>query len=177
MTGGWFFTLLCWMPQGADAEVFLTQKQALEIAFPQARVERQTVYLVSKQVQEIERLARAKLKDRMIVYYVGRSSHGVMGYAFFETHMVRTMPETFMLVLNPTGGVQFVELLAFYEPQDYRPPPRWLALFGGRRLDEDLWVKRGIRNITGATLTARAVTEGVRRVLATFNVVVWEKKP
>ena len=108
----------------------------------------------------------------MVTYYVGKSTRGIHGYAFFETHIVRTMPETFMAVVNPDGNLKFVEILAFYEPEDYLPPRRWLDLFRGRKLGDDLWVKRGIRNITGATLTTQAITDGIRRILATFRVAI-----
>ena len=45
------------------------------------------------------------------------------------------------------------------------------AALEGRKLDDDLALKRGIRSVTGATLTARATTEAVRRILALHRVV------
>jgi len=84
---------------------------------------------------------------------------------------VRTMPETFMAVLEPSGALRFVELLAFLEPEDYLPRPRWLGQFRGKVLDDELLVRRGIRNITGASLTSQALTDGVRRVLAVHSVL------
>jgi Na+-translocating ferredoxin:NAD+ oxidoreductase RnfG subunit len=59
-----------------------------------------------------------------------------------------------------------VEILAFDEPPDYLPKRAWLGQFSGKRLDDELSVKRGIRGITGATLSSQAVTDAVRRVLA-----------
>ena len=64
-----------------------------------------------------------------------------------------------------------VELLAFFEPPDYEPPARWLNQFKGRRLNDDLYLKRGLRNISGATLTAQSFADGVRRALAVFPYV------
>lgn len=155
-----------------DARVLLSQREALDLAFPGSSVERRTAYLTEEEGRRIESLAQARADSRLVAYYVGRSTRGLEGYAFFETHTVRTMPETFMVVLDPEGTVRFVEMLAFYEPEDYLPPPRWLALFRDKGLGDSLRVKRGIRNISGATLTAQAVSDGVRRVLATFEVAV-----
>lgn len=93
------------------------------------------------------------------------------GYAYFETHTVRTMPETFMAVVDARGALRFVELLAFYEPPDYAPPRRWLAQFHNRPLSEDLFVRRAIRNIAGASLTSTTLTEGIRRILAIHAVL------
>jgi hypothetical protein len=36
----------------------------------------------------------------------------------------------------------------------------------GRRLDDDLWPGRGVRRVTGATLTVQALVDAVRRALA-----------
>jgi Na+-translocating ferredoxin:NAD+ oxidoreductase subunit G len=170
------FTLL-FFSAPAWAGVLMTQEEALKRAFPGASVERKTVFLEEAQVKEIQNLARAKLESEVVTFYVGKSTAGVLGYAFVETHIVRTMPETFMAVLNPDGTVSFVEILAFYEPEDYLPPKRWLGLFGNKKLDNDLMVKRGIRNVTGATLTAQAITDGVRRILAIYQVAIQKERP
>ncbi|MEX0890721.1 MAG: FMN-binding protein, partial [Gemmatimonadota bacterium] len=50
-------------------------------------------------------------------------------------------------------------------------PDGWLAQFLDRRLDGRLSTKADIVNMTGATLTSRAVTDAVRRVLALHQVI------
>ena len=49
---------------------------------------------------------------------------------------------------------------------------RWLGLFGGRRLDDQLWPGRSIRNLSGATLTTRAFTVSARVALACYRELV-----
>src|SRR6185295_2262207 len=94
------------------------------------------------------------------------------GYAIIDSHVVRTLPETFMVVLDPAGTIRRVEILAFHEPPDYLPTARWVGQFEGRVLSDDLTLNGGIHGITGATLSATAMTAGVRRALALFAVVV-----
>lgn len=158
--------LLLLLAGGAWARLLMTQQDALALAFPGASIERRTAYLSDEQRRLAAQAGRVKVESRLWTYYVGTSSAGVLGYAYFETHTVRTMPETFMAVVAPNGGLRFVELLAFSEPDDYRPRPRWLEQFFNRRLNERLLLRRSIRNIAGATLTSQALTDGVRRVLA-----------
>ena len=81
-----------------------------------------------------------------------------------------------MVVVDPSGQVRSVEMLAFYEPEDYLPPQKWLGLFQNKPLNDEMWVKRGIRNVTGATLTTQAITEAVRRSLATWEVALKDMK-
>jgi len=150
-----------------SARVILSQKDALALAFPAATtVERRTAFLSDSQVRAAEKAAQSKIETKVWTYYVGRSSAGVTGTAYFESHVVRAMDETFMVVVEPDGKVRFVEILSFCEPDEYLASKRWLGQFKGRPLDEELLLRRGLRNITGASLTSEAITRGVRRVLA-----------
>jgi Na+-translocating ferredoxin:NAD+ oxidoreductase RnfG subunit len=155
------------------AQVFKTKDEALRQAFPeQDSVARKVLFLTTKQVAEIQKLAKAKVESKIVTYYVASKADSVLGYAFFETDIVRTKPATFVVVVNPDGTVKYIEILAFYEPADYLPTNNWLDLFKEKQLNENLWPKRGIHNITGATLTVRALTMGVRKTLAIFEMAV-----
>jgi len=161
------------VPGSLLGQVYLTRDEALKLYFPEAlSVERKTVFLTDQQVDLIQSRARAKVESKVLTYYIGRDAAGVQGYAFFETQTVRTMPETYLVVVEPDSSVRAVEVLAFYEPEDYLPPKRWLGLFRNKTLRDDLWLKRGVHNIVGATISAQSITDGVRRILATFEVAV-----
>jgi len=150
----------------ARARVLLSQKDALAAAFPGAAPERRTAFLTDAQAKAVEEAARAKLESKVWTYYVAGSTT-----AYFESHLVRTMNETIMVVVGADGKVAFVEVLSFAEPDDYIASKRWLAQLPGRKLDDDLALRRGLRNITGASLTAEAVSRSVRRVLAVHRVL------
>ena len=156
---------------GARAEVFHSRESALRLAFPQAEtIESRQWILDETQVAAIEARSGTELDSRLLNVYVGRRGDEVLGYAFIETHRVRSLPETVMVVVGPDGRSRGVHLLAFHEPPEYRPPARWLEQFEGRALDEELALRHGIAGIAGSTLSATALTAAVRRVLATFEV-------
>jgi hypothetical protein len=157
----------------AEAKVFYAKDEALELAFPDAdSVKPRDFYLTSEQKTRIEELATAPVSSSLLTVYEGRKEGAVTGYAIFDTHIVRTLPETFLVVLAPDGNVRATHVLAFYEPTDYLPSDRWLDLFKGRTPSEDLQVGRGIAAITGSTLSTRAVTSGIRRALAIHAVLL-----
>jgi hypothetical protein len=153
-------------------KVYLTQAEALAAAFPSpARSERRTLFLDDAQAALVERESGQKLVSRLVVYYVGMTAGRAAGYAYFDTHLVRTLPETIMIRVNPDGTVGRITVLSFSEPEDYLPREAWLGQFPGRGLDSDLALRRGIRNLTGASLTANAITAACRRILAIHRVV------
>ncbi len=131
------------------------------MAFGGAQAERRTAFLSKEQTLAVEQAAQSKLESPMWTYYVSGSTT-----AYFESHPVRTMNETIMVVVGADAKVRFVEILSFAEPPDYLAPKRWLDQFALKPLGDELTLRRGLRNIAGATLTAEAVSRGVRRALA-----------
>ena len=160
-----------------EAKVFYTKSEALHLAFPEAdRVENKIFFLREEQVRRVEELAKTPMDSKLVTFYVGRRGTEVLGYAFIDTHIVRTLPEAFLTVLSPGGVVQKLHVLAFYEPQEYLPPERWLKQFDQTTLGLDLRLGRNIHGIAGSTLTARAITSGVRKVLALYQVLIQEEE-
>jgi len=150
----------------ARAEVILTEEAALKRAFPGPAPIRRTVYLTAAQVAAVEKAARSKLPSPVITVFEARSGDAITGRGVLDTHVVRTMPETVLTVMEPDGRLRMALVLQFGEPPDYLPRAGWLSTLAGKPLDDDLWPGRGVRRVTGSTLTVQALTEAVRRALA-----------
>ncbi len=158
----------------AGAQLRLTQDQALRLAFPEpAVIERRTAFLGEEELGLARRHAGSEVKidQRLVTYYVGLEGESPLGVAYFDAHRVRTLPEVLMIVVSPADRVERIETLKFSEPPEYRAPESWLLQFRHRPLSDELSLKRSIVGITGASLTARAVTEATRRVLALHQVI------
>lgn len=164
--------LLGLAPRLARAGVILTRKAALERAFPGLAPVRRTVYLTPQQAAAVEKAARSRLPSPVVAMFEARSDGRLVGRAYLDTHVIRTMPATILAVVEPDGRLRKVLVLRFAEPPDYLPRSRWLESFAGRALDDDLWPGRGVPPVTGATLTTRSLTEAVRRCLAVDGLVV-----
>ena len=76
-----------------------------------------------------------------------------------------------MVEVDPEGAIVRIEVLSFSEPEEYLPKAHWYEQFQGKPLDDELSLKRAIRPVTGATLTAHATTDAARRVLALDRVL------
>ena len=155
----------------APAAVYRTQAEALAAAFPDAVVERKGYVLTDGQMAEAAARAGERPASPLVTAYAARRGAESLGTAYFDVHRVRTLPETVMIVLDPGGRVREIQVLAFSEPPKYLAPASWWAQFTGRALDGDLQLKRDLQGITGATITARAGTKAVRRVLAVHQVL------
>src|SRR5450432_1994851 len=105
--------------------------------------------------QEIWRAMKgARLEGFFIVDYV-IGKHLVIDYA---------------VGLSPEGAVKQIEILNYRESYggEIRNPD-WRKQFVGKTPRSHFALNDGIANIGGATLSSRHVTDGVRRVLATYE--------
>lgn len=160
-------------PPAAEAKVFFSRQEALELAFPEAdRIESETYVLEDTEVQKIEQLAKGPLDSKLVKIYKGVKDERVIGYAVIDMHRVRTLPEAFLVLLTPEGTVKSLRVLAFHEPLDYLPSDRWYRQFDDKTLAEPIRLGRDVHAIVGATLSARATTRGVRRILAFYEVLI-----
>lgn len=152
----------------------LTQDEALRLAFPGATaVERKTAFLGAAQVAAAKRLAGSGVEVRagVVTYYAARRGATPLGVAYFDSHRVRTLPEVVMIVVTPQATIERIEVLRFSEPPQYRAPDGWLDQLEGEGLTARLSLRGSVANMTGATLTSKALTDAARRTLALHRVI------
>lgn len=158
----------------AGAQTAVTQEEALRLAFPEpATINRRTAFLEDSDIEAARALAGpgVEVAGRVVTYYVASRADTPLGVAYFDAHRVRTLPEVLMIVVTPDDRIRRIEILKFAEPPEYKAPPSWLEQFANAGLSEDLSLKGSIVNMTGATLTSRAVTGAARRALALHRVI------
>jgi len=174
-----WIALVCLASAGqaaAASSQSLQPKEALQLAFPKATIERSSLTLSDKQRAEVEKLAGHKLASSRVRPYRAMVDGKCVGTAYFDTRKVRTKAQTLMIAVCNEGKVKRIEVLRFDEPREYRASGKWMAQLTGKSLSGALKVKGEIRNLTGATLTARATVDAVREALAVHQVLERERK-
>jgi hypothetical protein len=156
----------------ASARVLMTQELALTGAFPAGtKITREKFFLTPQQLADARRESGVDFNDQLIIRYAGTRDGKIAGWAYFDSHRVRTLPETVMIVVTPEGKIDRIDILSFDEPTDYFPKRRWLDQLLGRKLDPELSLTGAIRPISGASLTGRAIVNASRKVLALHHVL------
>jgi thiamine biosynthesis lipoprotein len=156
----------------AHAEIYLTEDQALKIAFPGAdAIEKQLVAFTSQQQAAIETATGRKDPPRIFRYFVGRKSGEVLGYVAIEDCMGKSEPITYMVATDPALSIRAVEILAYRESRGGEVRQEgWRRQFAGKDPASPVRVGSDIRNIAGATISCRSVTDGIRLQLACLSV-------
>ena len=149
----------------------LTREEALAQVYPGAEIRAEQIFLTPAQMTEVARRAGTDPPSALVARYVAARDGQVIGRAYVDTHVVRTKRESLLISLDAHRRVMRVDVTAFLEPAEFRAPGPWLGQYRGRAMDDDLAINRAIRPIAGATLTARAANNAVRRVLAVDEVL------
>src|SRR5262245_35391976 len=166
------FVFIALFSKSLQAEtVYLEPEEALKLVFKgsdQVVLEKSTLTPVQKAAAE--RSAGAPIERNEWNFYIGRTSGRVDGYAVIDHEIGKLDPITFLTAISPQGSVLSVEILIYCESQGSEVhESRFLKQYENKTLASPLRPGRDIQNISGATLSVRAVTTGVKRDLAVWN--------
>lgn len=156
-------------PQFAYATTYLTVEQAQQAIFPGAKLQRMIVVLGEGQKKAIEE--RSGLRVRVAELEVWKAADG----SLFLVDEVLGKHEliTYAVGISATGVLRQVEILDYREKQGGEiRSPEWRAQFVGKTAAAPLKLDQDIRNISGATLSCRHVADGIKRLLATADVLL-----
>ena len=109
--------------------------------------------------------------DSLIVLAAERKDT-LLGYVVTDDVKGKDQYITYGLALTPDLVVTDLEVLTYREPYGYEVGYKsWREQFLGKTPADRLRHGREIRNISGATISARAVTLGVYKILCTLRIL------
>jgi len=151
---------------------YLTIGAAQKLAFPAATrfAEAHVVYRPAD-IAAIQRISGQPVRTRGEQVWKALAGDRLLGFFILDYVIGKHLVIDYAVSLEPDGRVRRVDVLEYREAYGGEiRNPSWLAQFVGKRSESVLEVNKDIRNISGATLSSRHVTEGVKRVLALYEV-------
>lgn len=169
----WFCVPALILPAMISAPAFAVQYLSLEQAqkalFPSADLfEAVTLTLNPEQRRAIEAASGVKVRASEIKAWRVKQEGKATGWLLLDEVYGKHELITYVLALAPDGGVQGLEILDYRESHGAGVRnSKWRAQFNGKKAGAPLQLDDDIKNLSGATLSCRHLTEGVRRLLAT----------
>ena len=94
----------------------------------------------------------------------------MIGYFILDYVVGKHLLIDYAVALDPEGKVIQVEILEYRESYGGEiRSENWRNQFKGKTAQSPLLLNQDIMNISGATLSSRHVTEGVKRILAFYE--------
>lgn len=147
----------------ANAADYLSETEALASFFPGATSIERELTLVDEP-EELE--LRGGRTPRHLFRHVARKGDEVLGYAVVDEVLGKARPITYMLATDVGGAVLGIEVLVYRESHGHEiSREAFRRQFEGKRSTDRLKLDGDIRNISGATISCRAITDGVADLL------------
>lgn len=155
------------------AEQLLSLPEAQKLCFTNAtRFDELKIRLTRDDIKSIEAAAGAKVKNPEPRAWSAWRNAKPLGTVWFDQVIGKHELIDYVVAISVDGKVTQVEIVEYREHFGGQVRGRnWLHQFKGKTPQDSFKLGSDIHNISGATMSCRHVTEGVKRVLATFQQV------
>jgi Na+-translocating ferredoxin:NAD+ oxidoreductase RnfG subunit len=148
---------------------YLSVDQAQRAIFPGKSFTAASVKLTPAQRKSIEQTSGVRLlRDEQQVWRVSGGGWFIVDEVVGKHDFI-----TYAVGLNANGSVKQIEVMDYRETYGGEiRNENWRAQFVGKTSQSPLKLDRDIKNISGATLSCRHVTDGVKRLLALYEIAL-----
>lgn len=151
------------------AVTYLSTEQAQQAIFPGKQFSAFPLQLSEVQRKQIESQSKVRLTSK--APKIWKVSAG--GWLIIDQVIGKHEFITYALGLTNKGAICGLEIMDYRESYGGQVrEPQWRAQFFGKTSAAPLLLDHDIRNISGATLSSRHLTDGVRRDLALYDFVL-----
>ena len=153
----------------AFAVQYLSVDQAQRAIFPGKSFTVASVKLTSVQRKAIEQASGVRvLRDEHQVWRVSGGGWFIVDEVVGKHEFI-----TYAVGLNGDGSVKQIEIMDYRETYGGQiRDQKWRAQFAGKTSKSTLKLDNDIKNISGATLSCRHITDGVKRLLAFYEIAL-----
>ena len=153
----------------AFAVQYLNVEQAQKAIFPGKTFTSAPVKLTSSQRKAIEQASDVRvLRDEQHIWRVSGGGWFIVDEVVGKHEFI-----TYAVGLNTDGSVKQIEIMDYRETYGGQiRDQKWRAQFVGKNSRSTLKLDSDIKNISGATLSCRHITDGVKRLVAFYEIVL-----
>lgn len=163
--------LLCTL--SLSAQVLISPHDAIKSTYPESTSIEKKNYILSKSnASTISKAAKTKLSSKIFKVYKALKGDNVIAYGILINKKVRSKNAVVMYLIDVNSTLNNIEIIAFNEPLEYIPSKTWKSQFQNIPTTQMLRVSKEIPTITGATLSARSITNSSRLAFAFYNEIL-----
>jgi len=153
----------------AHAKIYVSAEQAQKILFPNKTLTVNPI-IITDDLQEKMRAA-SSIRYPFQGQRIWKSADG--GWLVIDEVIGKHEMVTYAVALSETGGILGIEILEYVESYGYEvAEPQWRKQFIGKTVNDPIKLNQDIQNISGATLSCKHVTDGVKRVTVLYDLAL-----
>ena len=159
-------------PIYSQAKIYVSAEQAQKLIFANKQFTKYPVVLtedIQDKMQSASSVSHA---------FKGDKTWKAVDGSFFIVDEVVGKHEmiTYAIGIAPNGTVQGIEIMEYVESYGYEVAEEsWRKQFVGKTAEDPLKLKKDIQNISGATLSCKHLTDGVKRLMVMYDLALKPK--
>lgn len=148
-------------------DVYLTPEEAAKLMFPDSdHIRKEAITLSPEQKKLIEKRIGWNFPETTFEFFIGETKGEIDGWAFIQNTIGKHKPMTYIVGVDPDGEVSNVEILVYRESRGSEVrKKRFNYQYQGKTSSHPIRINRDIINISGATMSVRSMSAGVKRAL------------
>lgn len=152
-------------------EIYLSPEEAAKLMFPKSeRIRKEVLTLQAEQKTVIQKLIGWDFPETSFECFIGETNGKIDGWALIQNTIGKHKPMTYMVGINQQGEATNVEVLVYRESRGSEVrTKRFNYQYEGKNLHDPIRINRDIINISGATMSVRSMSAGVKRALVTVD--------
>lgn len=157
------------VPALAAAKIYISTEQAQQAIFPGQKLTARPVFLTDEQKAKMTELSsvREPFKGER-VWRTDKGDWFIVDEVVGKHEMVK-----YALGINADGTIKQIEVMEYVESYGYEVgEAAWTQQFVGKTSASTLKLNQDIKNISGATLSAKHLTDGVKRLMVMYDLVL-----
>ena len=156
------------LAQVARAEVYLSPEQAAYLMFPAIPLKRMERTFSADEIKQIEKKSGESVREKKMIYFSAPSGERVIVDQVLGKHEFIT----YAVGIDASGKIKQIEILEYKETYGHEiKRENWRKQFSGKDSSSKLKLNDDIQNVGGATLSCKHVTDGVRRVVQSYEFI------
>jgi Na+-translocating ferredoxin:NAD+ oxidoreductase RnfG subunit len=165
--------ILAASPLPCYATTYLTVDQAQKVCFSDATSFLPAdVKLTTQQVKAIEKDSGVHVRLDSQKVWRAMAGDKFLGWLIQDEVLGKHEFINWALALNADGSVKQIEILDYRETYGYQiREEKWRRQFYGKQHGAKFKLDDDIKNVSGATLSCRHITDGVKRLLSFYELV------
>ncbi|SDB85313.1 FMN-binding protein [Acinetobacter boissieri] len=158
-------TALLITPIVSHATIYLTTEQVKQVIFPNQMLIKENIQLKPEQIKQLKQISGidSALKTDQI-FKTKEGDWLIIDQVIGKHEMI-----TYAVGIHANGSIKQIEVMQYTETYgDQVRNASWRDQFVGKTASSALTLGKDIKNISGATLSSKHLTDGVHRAMALY---------
>ena len=134
---------------------------------------RMHILKLDKQMKKkVENTVKQKFYKDKLYYWTITEGDSTKAYAFLDNVIGKSMPITFMVILNIDGEIENVNVIKYREAYGSEVGSKsWLQQFINFNNNSDYNIGKDIDGISGATISVKSISKGMKKITTLYPLI------